>query len=90
MLLSYFENAFNTVDRGQFLSEVRHHFPGLAKWAEWCYERPAKLFFNGVVISSEVGIQKEDILAHFSSLWNCIWFLYSWAKFLAWTFPFLS
>ena len=57
-----FANAFNTVDRGQFLREVRHHIPGLAKWAEWCYGRPSKLFFNGVVISSEVGVQQGDPL----------------------------
>ena len=90
MLLGYFESAFNTVNRGQFLCEVRHHFPGLAKWAEWCYERPSKLFFNGVVISSEVGVQQGDLLAHSSSLWHCSRFLYSWAIFLAWTFRFPS
>ena len=55
-----FENAFNTVDRGRFLREVRHHLPGLARWAEWCYGRPSKLFFEGAVISSEVGVQQGD------------------------------
>ena len=55
-----FENVFNTVDRGRFLREVRHHLFGLARWAEWCYGRPSKLFFEGVVISSEVGVQQGD------------------------------
>ena len=55
-----FKNAFNTVNRERFLREVRHYMPGLARWAEWCYGRPSKLFFDGVVISSEVGVQQGD------------------------------
>ena len=57
-----FENAFNTVDRAKFLREVRHHIPGLSRWAEWCYGRPSKLFFDGAVIQSEVGVQQGDPL----------------------------
>ena len=57
-----FGNAFNTIDRGQFLREVRHRIPGLARWAEWCYSRPSNLFFDGVVIQSEVGVQQGDPL----------------------------
>ena len=34
--------------------------PGMARWAEWCYGRPSKLFFDGVVIKSEVGVQQGD------------------------------
>ena len=33
---------------------------GLAKWAEWCYSRPSKLFFNGLEIQSQVSVQQED------------------------------
>ena len=55
-----FENAFNTIDRGKFLREVRHRMPGMARWAEWCYGRPSKLFFDGVIIKSEVGVQQGD------------------------------
>ena len=62
IFIADFANAFNTVDRGRFLREVRHHMPGLARWAEWCYGRPSKLFFDGVVISSEVGVQQGDPL----------------------------
>ena len=57
-----FENAFNTVDREKFLREVHHHLPGLARWAEWCYGGPSKLFFDGAVVSSEVGVQQGDPL----------------------------
>lgn len=55
-----FENVSNTIDRGRFLREVRHHLPGLAHWVEWCYRRPSRLFFDGVVISSEAGVQQGD------------------------------
>ena len=57
-----FENAFNTIDRGMFLREVRHRMPGLARWVEWCYRRPTNLYFDGVVIRSEVGVQQGDPL----------------------------
>ena len=57
-----FENAFNTVDRGVFLHEVRNRLPGLSAWAEWCYSRPSKLFYDGVTIPSEVGVQQGDPL----------------------------
>ena len=57
-----FENAFNTINRGKFLREVRHHMPGLARWVEWCYGRPSKIFFDGAVIRSEVGVQQGDPL----------------------------
>ena len=55
-----FENAFNTVDREAFLREVRHHMAGLARWAEWCYSKPSNLFFEGMVIKSQVGVQQGD------------------------------
>ena len=38
-----FSNAFNCVDRQAFLVQCRHHFPGLSRWAEWCYGQPSKL-----------------------------------------------
>ena len=31
------KNAFNKVSRKHFLRLVRKHFPGLARWAHWCY-----------------------------------------------------
>ena len=62
LFIADFENAFNTVDRGRFLREVRHHMPGLARWAEWCYGRPSNLFFEGATLKSEVGVQQGDPL----------------------------
>ena len=57
-----FTNAFNTIDRGKFMREVRHHIPGLARWVEWCYIGASNLFFDGAVIKSEVGVQQGDPL----------------------------
>jgi hypothetical protein len=57
-----FSNAFNTVDREQFLQQVRHHMPGLAPWADFCYSRPSKLVFGSRTISSESGVQQGDPL----------------------------
>ena len=37
--------------------------PSLAKWAEWCNGRISKLFYNVLVIPSEVGAQQGDPLS---------------------------
>jgi hypothetical protein len=55
-----FENAFNTVDRGAFLEQVRQRCPELSRWAEWCYSAPSNLLFDGVRVSSEVGVHQGD------------------------------
>ena len=57
-----FANAFNTVDRERFLSEVRSKMPGLAPWADYCYARSSKLVFGARTISSECGVQQGDPL----------------------------
>ena len=55
-----FSNAFNCVSRQAFLEQCRHHFPGLSRWAEWCYARPSNLYFGPETISSEKGVQQGD------------------------------
>ena len=55
-----FSNAFNCVDRQAFLEQCRHQFPGLSRWAEWCYAQPSHLYFGPDTISSERGVQKGD------------------------------
>ena len=55
-----FSNAFNCVDRQAFLEQCRHHFPGLSRWAEWCYSHPSHLYFGSNTISSESGVQQGD------------------------------
>ena len=55
-----FSNAFNCVDRQAFLEQCRHRFPGLSRWAEWCYSRPSHLYFGSDTLSSERGVQQGD------------------------------
>ena len=55
-----FSNAFNCVDRQAFLEQCRHQFPGLSRWAEWCYGRPSNLYFGADTLSSETGVQQGD------------------------------
>ena len=55
-----FTNAFNSVDRQTFLEQCRHQFPGLSRWAEWCYAQPSRLYFGSETISSERGVQQGD------------------------------
>ena len=57
-----FSNAFNCVDRQAFLEQCRHRFPGLSRWAEWCYSRPSHLYFGTDTLSSERGVQQGDPL----------------------------
>ena len=57
-----FTNAFNCVERQAFLEECRHRFPGLSRWAEWCYAKPTHLFFGAETLSSERGVQQGDPL----------------------------
>ena len=57
-----FSNAFNCVSRQAFLEQCRHQFPGLSRWAEWCYSRPSHLYFGPNTISSESGVQQGDPL----------------------------
>ena len=57
-----FENAFNEVDRGEMLRQVRAHLPGLAPFAEWCYGGHSRLLCQGTPFSSEAGVQQGDPL----------------------------
>ena len=57
-----FTNAFNCVGRQAFLEQCRHHFPGLSRWAEWCYLQPSNLYFGSHTLQSERGVQQGDPL----------------------------
>ncbi len=57
-----FANAFNLVSRTQALEQVKTHFPGLARWAQWCYQQPSHLVFGSHLLSSETGVQQGDPL----------------------------
>ena len=65
MLKVDFENAFNGVDRAEFIKEVRRLFPELARWVEWCYSRAPFLWWNGNELRSRGGVQQGDPLGPF-------------------------
>ncbi|XP_026450130.1 uncharacterized protein LOC113350228 [Papaver somniferum] len=60
MLLIDFSNAFNMVSRSQLIKEVRLHCPGISRWVEFCYSRPAKLYYNQYILSSALGVHQGD------------------------------
>ncbi|XP_026459150.1 uncharacterized protein LOC113359785 [Papaver somniferum] len=62
MLLIDFSNAFNMVDRTTLLQEVRSHCPAIAQWVEFCYAKPARLYYNDFILSSGKGVQQGDPL----------------------------
>ena len=57
-----FENAFNNVDREHLLRKCREAFPGLAKWAHWCYRAQTNLQFGEHTLASAAGFQQGDPL----------------------------
>jgi len=62
MLKVDFKNAFNMISREAILLGVREHFPGLYRWAEFCYAQPGLLFFGGSVLKRELGVHQGDPL----------------------------
>ncbi|XP_026438961.1 uncharacterized protein LOC113337505 [Papaver somniferum] len=62
MLLIDFSNAFNMVSRSQLIKEVRLRCPGISRWVEFCYMRPAKLYYDQYILSSALGVQQGDPL----------------------------
>ncbi|GJW41559.1 hypothetical protein Tco_0067404 [Tanacetum coccineum] len=51
MLLVDFKNAFNLVDRSVLLEETRVRCPSIAPWVEFCYARPARLYYDDSTIN---------------------------------------
>ena len=41
---------------------MRHHVPGVAPWADWCYGKPSRLLFDSHVVESASGVQQGDPL----------------------------
>ena len=50
----------NCVNRNAFLSEIRYHFPTLARWTCWCYGGRSDLFFGDYILHSTTGVQQGD------------------------------
>ncbi|XP_056686000.1 uncharacterized protein [Spinacia oleracea] len=62
MLLVDFSNAFNLIDRSTMLREVQRRCPSLSPWVEFCFVRPARLYYEGSVLLSSQGVQQGDPL----------------------------
>lgn len=62
MLLIDFTNAFNLVDRTTLIREVRNRCPSISKWVEFCYAKPARLYYCDAILSSSQGVQQGDPL----------------------------
>ena len=62
MLLVDFRNAFNMVDHGTMLREVRLQCPALSRWVEFCYSSPARLYYGEHDLWSCQGVQQGDPL----------------------------
>ncbi|GJT69080.1 reverse transcriptase domain-containing protein [Tanacetum coccineum] len=62
MLLVDFKNAFNLVDRGVMLQEVRLRCPSISRWVKFCYSNPARLYYGEHTLLSCQGVQQGDPL----------------------------
>ena len=62
LLLVDFMNAFNLVDRGDMINEVHRMCPTISCWVEFCYARPARLYYEDHVLYSCQGVQQGDPL----------------------------
>ncbi|GJS73270.1 hypothetical protein Tco_0706111 [Tanacetum coccineum] len=62
MVLVDFKNAFNLVDKSVLLEETRVRCPSIAPWVEFCYARPARLYYDDSVLWSCQGVQQGDSL----------------------------
>ncbi|GJR22592.1 hypothetical protein Tco_0971119 [Tanacetum coccineum] len=62
MLLVDFKNAFNLVDRGVLLRKTGLRLPSISPWVEFCYARPARLYYDDSVLWSCQGVQQGDPL----------------------------
>ena len=57
-----FHNAFNTISRAAVLQAVQARFPGLTRWAWWCYGGHTCLRFGSSTLTSAGGVQQGDPL----------------------------
>ncbi|XP_073944805.1 uncharacterized protein [Choristoneura fumiferana] len=56
------KNAFNSVERDVILKEVLNKVPSLYPFLHQCYHKTSHLYFNGSLVSSQVGAQQGDPL----------------------------
>ncbi len=51
-----FKNAFNCIDRAQFMQQTLANFPQLSRWVHWTYANETNLFFGEEIIKSQTGV----------------------------------
>lgn len=56
------KNAFNSVDRGALLTQIKDKLPDVYPFLWQCYGSPTKLIYKDKLLSSEVGCQQGDPL----------------------------
>lgn len=56
------KNAFNSIDRGTLLSEVKEHIPAIFPYLWQCYSKPSKLMYKEHLVLSSMGCQQGDPL----------------------------
>lgn len=61
-MLVDFTNAFNLVDWTTLIKEVRAKYPSIARWVEFCYAQPARLYYNDSILASAQGVQQGEPL----------------------------
>lgn len=57
-----FENAFNNINRNEFIRQVKKYFPELLPWVLFCYRYPAWLYSGEDIIEARAGVQQGDPL----------------------------
>lgn len=56
------KNAFNSVDRGAMLAQVKEKVPSIYKFLWQCYSQNSKLMYRNNILDSAVGCQQGDPL----------------------------
>jgi len=57
-----FRNAFNTISRHQFITQIRQFFPSISRWVELCYCTTNPLSYGSFALQCSSGVQQGDPL----------------------------
>jgi len=58
-------NAFNTIERGSFLSKLNGGFKKIYKWVAFLYSDESNLYFHDRILLSRTGVQQGDPMGPF-------------------------
>lgn len=57
-----FSNAFNSLERNAFLTEIHSNYPDIFNYVSASYEHPSTLLLNDSIVWSKTGVQQGDPL----------------------------